>query len=57
MAIQHTPVKLIYYDKKSNIPQALLDEINAKRTNILDQVLILLGGNPRPPLIIITRFN
>lgn len=57
MAIQHTPVKLIYYDKKSSIPQYLLDQISAKRTNILDQVLISLGGNPRPPLIIITRDN
>ncbi|MFI5156225.1 MAG: hypothetical protein ACHQEM_08565 [Chitinophagales bacterium] len=54
-AMQHTPVKLIYYDHKSSIPQSLLDQINSKRTNILDQVLILLGGNPKPPLIIITR--
>lgn len=54
-AIQHTPVRLIYYDHKSSIPQSLLDQVNSKRTNILDQVLILLGGNPKPPLIIITR--
>ncbi len=54
-AVQHTPVKLIYYDHKSSIPQSLLNQVNSKRTNILDQVLILLGGNPKPPLIIITR--
>lgn len=54
-AIQHTPIKLIYYDHKSSIPPSLLNQINNRVTNLLDQVLILLGGNPKPPLIIITR--
>jgi len=56
-AIQHTPVKLIYYDKKSNVPPSLLNQILNREVNIVDQVLIMLGGNPRPPLIIITRDN
>jgi hypothetical protein len=56
-AVQHTPVKLIYYDKKSNIPASLLNQVINKEVNIVDQVLIMLGGNPRPPLIIITRDN
>ena len=56
-AIQHTPVKLIYYDKKSNIPPSLLSQVLNKEFNIVTQTLIMLGGNPRPPLIIITRDN
>jgi hypothetical protein len=56
-AIQHTPVKLIYYDKKSNVPPSLLGQVLNREINIVDQVLITLGGNPRPPLIIITRDN
>jgi hypothetical protein len=56
-AVQHTPVKLIYYDKKSNIPASLLNQVINKEVNIVDQALIMLGGNPRPPLIIITRDN
>jgi hypothetical protein len=57
MATQQTPVKLIFYNKKSDIPQSLLNQITNRQNNIIQQLLILLGGNPRPPLIIITRFS
>jgi hypothetical protein len=57
MAKQSTPVKLIYYNKRSDVPQSLLDQISNKQNNILQDILILLGGNPRPPLIVITRYS
>jgi hypothetical protein len=57
MATQSTPVKFIYYNKRSDVPQSLLDQITNKQNNILQDILILLGGNPRPPLIVITRYS
>ncbi|MFI5152247.1 MAG: hypothetical protein ACHQET_02860 [Chitinophagales bacterium] len=58
MAVQHMTIQFMYYDKKSNIPQAVLDQINSRRNNILQDLLIVLsGGKPKPPLIVITRSN
>jgi hypothetical protein len=57
MATQTMPLKLMYYNRKSDVPQSLLDQVSNRQTNIVQQLLILLGGNPRPPMIIITRYN
>jgi hypothetical protein len=58
MAIQQASIQLMYYDKKSNIPQAVLDQITGRRNNILQDLLIVLsGGKPKPPLLVITRSN
>lgn len=56
-ALQHIQVELMYYDKKSNIGAGLLNNVVMKLNNILTGNLIQTAGNPRPPLIIITRFN
>jgi hypothetical protein len=56
-ALQHIQVQLMYYDKKSNIGAGLLNNVLMKLNNILTGNLIETAGNPRPPLIIITRFN
>jgi hypothetical protein len=64
MAIQKITVYLIYYNKKSDVPASLLSLVTDKLNKILNQVLLinLLGdnsqqkaGNPRPPIIIVTR--
>ena len=65
MATQYITVKLIYYNKKSDVPPSLLAAVTDKLNKILNQVLLInLGntsqqmnyGNPRPPIIIVTRF-
>ncbi|PWT71666.1 MAG: hypothetical protein C5B59_17505 [Bacteroidetes bacterium] len=56
-ALQHIQVELMYYDKKSNIGAGLLNNVLMKLNNILSGNLIQTAGNPRPPLIIITRLN
>ena len=65
MAVQKITVYLIYYNKKSDVPASLLSLVTDKLNKILNQVLLinLLGdnsqqmktGNPRPPIIIVTR--
>ena len=56
-ALQQITVQLMYYEKKSQISAAVLNNILIKRNNILAGNLILNSGKPRPPYIIITRFN
>jgi len=57
MAMQHISVQLMYYSNKSQIGAGLLSTLVLKLDNILTGNLITTSGNPRPPLIIITRFN
>jgi hypothetical protein len=54
-ATQSVSVKVIYYDKVSNIPMALQQEINGKNTNMFSYQII--NGKPRPPLIIIAGLS
>lgn len=54
-ALQKVNVQLIFFDKKSDIPVALLNYIQRKQTSIRGGRLISAGGDPRPPLVIITR--
>jgi len=56
-ALQQIRVQFMYYRQKSQINSGLLNTILLKRNNILAGDLIIKSGNPRPPLIIITRFN
>ena len=56
-AVQHIPVQLIYYRNKSSIGTALLSTIHSKLNNILTGNLITKNPNPRPPIVIITRYN
>ena len=48
-------VKLIYYDKVSDIPQSVKDDIHNKREQFMQTRVITPNGKPRPPQIIITR--
>ncbi len=55
MALQHITVNMVYYDSKSNMTSGLLNSIVGKLDDALMGNLILGGGNPRPPLIVIVR--
>ena len=54
-AIQSVSVKVIYYDKVSNIPTALVQEISSKNTSMFSYRIV--NGKPRPPLIIIAGLS
>jgi hypothetical protein len=56
-ALQHIQVTMMYYYSKSQMSGGLLNNILNKLDNTLLNLLILNSGNPRPPLVIITRFN
>jgi hypothetical protein len=51
MAKQKVTVQVIYYDKVSNIPAALKNEVTIKRNNTLSYRIV--NGKPRPPYLII----
>jgi hypothetical protein len=55
LALQHIDVTMVYYDSKSNMTAGLLNNIIGKLDDALLGHLILPGGNPRPPLIVIVR--
>jgi|SRR5450432_999667 len=55
LALQHIDVSFVYYDSKSNMSAGLLNSIVGKLDDALLGHLILPGGNPRPPLIVIVR--
>jgi len=56
-ALQKITVQLVYYTYKSQISTGLLDNVVLKLDNVLTGNIISKSGNPRPPLIIITRYN
>jgi hypothetical protein len=55
-ALQHIKVDLIYYEKKSDIPVTLLNDLRVKRTNFMEARIIDPNGKPRPPQIFVTRY-
>jgi hypothetical protein len=65
MAPQQITLTFIYYNKKSDVPADLLAMVSAKLNKILGQLLLInlpgaasqqmKSGNPRPPIIIVTR--
>jgi len=64
MAMQQITLDLIYYNRKSDVPADLLLAVTDKLNKIQSGALLmnLLSsannrGNPRPPMIIITRYN
>lgn len=56
-SVQHIKVQFMYYTRKSQINAALLGNLLSKVTNLLNGNIISASANPRPPLIIITRYN
>jgi hypothetical protein len=67
MAMQRITVNFVYYNRKADVPPDLLAAVEDKLNKILQNVLLidLLSssnkttntGNPRPPIIIVTRYN
>jgi hypothetical protein len=57
MTLQHIQVNLVYYYSKSQISPSLLNSLNIKLNNSLQDILIVKSGSSRPPIIIITRVN
>jgi hypothetical protein len=55
--LQHITVQMMYFNSKSQIGTGLLNNLLLKVNNILTGNIISKTGNPRPPLIIITRYN
>ncbi len=64
MAPQQITITFIYYNKKSDVPADLLALISNKLNKVLNQLLLInlpgsasqaKSGNPRPPIIIVTR--
>jgi hypothetical protein len=56
-ALQHIAVQVVYYDNKSLINIALLNNVLTKLDNLISGNMISLSTNPRPPLVIIVRHN
>ena len=54
-ATQSVSVKVMYYDKVSNIPAALQQEISSKTFSMFSYTIV--NGKPRPPLIIIAGLS
>jgi hypothetical protein len=54
-AQQKITVQVIYYDKVSNIPTSLKQEINSKRTSMLSYQIV--NGKPRPPYLLIAGLS
>ncbi len=65
LATEQITLQLIYYNKKSDVPASLLATVTDKLNKIQNGSLLvnvpgsgqqLRNGNPRPPIIIVTRF-
>jgi hypothetical protein len=57
-APQQIPLQFIYYNRRSDIPPALLATVTARRNSAVNNQLLTKGPAPaRPPLIIIVRVN
>lgn len=48
-------VRLVYYESRSQVPQSVVDYVEQRREDVMNEALMLSRGNPRPPLIVITR--
>ena len=56
-ALQHIAVQIVYYDNKSLINIALLNNVLTKLDNLISGNMISTSVNPRPPLVVIVRHN
>jgi hypothetical protein len=54
-APQQIQLKLMYYDRKANVPPSILSTISNNVLSTLNNQLLSKGPSPRPPLIIIVR--
>lgn len=56
-ALQQIQLKLMYYDRKANVPASIMSAISSNVASTLNNQLLSKGPSPRPPLIIIVRDN
>jgi hypothetical protein len=56
-APQQIQLKMVYYNRKSDIPSDILINVADNLFNTLNDLLLSKGPKTRPPLIIITRQN
>jgi hypothetical protein len=56
-APQQIQLKLMYYDRKANVPASVLSTIRSNVSSTLNNQLLSKGPSPRPPLILIVRNN
>jgi hypothetical protein len=56
-APQQIQLKLMYYDRKANVPASILSTISSNVASTLNNQLLSKGPSPRPPLILIVRNN
>jgi hypothetical protein len=56
-APQQIQLKLMYYNRRADIPPALLSTISNNVASTLNNQLLSKGPSPRPPLILIVRNN
>jgi hypothetical protein len=54
-ALQKVNVQVLYFNSQNEIPLSLVDYINRRKVRSESRTLITPDGNPRPPLIVITR--
>jgi hypothetical protein len=54
-AVQRITVQTVYYDKMSNVPTSLQQEVTGKRKNMLTYKIV--NDKPRPPLLIIVGLS
>lgn len=57
LASQRIQLKMMYYNRKSDIPSDLLSNVTNSLFNTLNYLLLGKGPRPRPPLVIIVRQN
>ncbi len=54
-SLKKVKVKLLYYNKRTDVPDHIVKEINKKRKEFLTETPLIAYEKPRPPLIVITR--
>jgi hypothetical protein len=54
-ATQEISVQLFYYNRKADIPASMVNQVNVNRAAFFQNTAIF--GSPRPPIIIVTRFE
>ena len=54
-SLKKVKVKLLYYDKRSDVPDYVVKEVRQKRKEFLLETPLMTYVKPRPPLIVITR--
>lgn len=54
--LQKIKVELVFYNRKTDIPTTVVNEIEAKNNDFFQSKIMSPNGKPRPPQILITRF-